>query len=67
MGIISKADELGVAIHTQSQACGMELGAQVQLCGVSTRICSGVGLGVMMVLLKHFIHQGRSFSGPGLV
>lgn len=56
MGIISKADKLGVAIHTKSQACGMEdleLGAWVQLCGISTQICSGVGLGGVVVLLKH--------------
>lgn len=48
MGILFQAGELGMSIHTKSQARGMEgleLGAQVQLCGIATQICSGVGLG----------------------
>lgn len=54
MGVLSKADDLGVAIHTKSQACGMELGVQVQLCRVSTRICPSVGLGMMAVPAETF-------------
>ena len=43
---------------------GLELGAQVQLCGMSTQICSSVGLGVVVVPLKHFFPSGQISQWP---